>query len=281
MELALVGRHTQSRGKPRTSLRPAPPLARPGWFPDPADLTSERFWTGTIWTGLTRPLADSYVVPVAGMARTLFDHAIQHRAMRSRRLVVTENSIRWGRFTIGLSEITAVSHVVKSDPRDGRWTRLAFRVESRLGTLRIDIHGVTNEEARMRAYDGYRALVSAASTIVIPRLAVEVVDRVEAGHTVNLGPYRLTDRGLSLRHRKVDRHPLSGRWFALRLDVDATGQPMDASAHNEASESSFVRTADGLKFPAPDPGHRATALLPLVLWLAQDRFNDQVDLRAA
>lgn len=281
MELALVGRHTQFRGKPRTSLRAAPPLARPGWFPDPADLTSERFWTGTIWTGLTRPLADAYVTPVAGMARTLFDHTIQRKAMRTRRLLVTENSIRWGRFNIGLGEITAVSHFMRCDPRDGRWTRLVFRVESRLGTLKVDIHGVTNEEARTRAYDGYRALVSAASTIVIPRLAVELVDRIEAGHTVNLGPYRLTDRGLSLRHRKVDRHPLSGRWFALRLEVDATGQPMELSIRHDAAERSFVRTADGLSFPAPEPGARATAVLPLVLWLAQDRFTDQVDLRAA
>jgi Protein of unknown function (DUF2510) len=281
MELALVGRHTQFRGRTRASLRPAPPLARPGWFPDPADLTSERFWTGAIWTGLTRPLTDAYVLPVAGMTRTLFDHSIQRKAMRTRRLLVTESCIRWGRFNIGLNEITAVSHFMKCDPRDGRWVRLVFRVESRLGTLKIDIHGVTGEEARTRAYDGYRALVSAASTIVIPRLAVEVVDRIEAGHSVNLGPYRLTDRGMSLRHRKVDRHPLSGRWFALRLDVDATGQPHESAPAGDADNPSFVRTADGLSFPAPEPSDRAAALVPLVLWLAQDRFIDQVDLRAA
>jgi Protein of unknown function (DUF2510) len=280
METALAQRPTGLRGKSRSTKREARDLTRPGWFPDPAAVTTERFWTGTGWTGLIRPIADTYALPVAGVARTMFDQTIARTGLRSRRLAVTDESIRWGRFNIALNDITTVTHWVKCNPKDGRWERLVFVVEGRLGTLRVDIHGVKSEIDRARAYDGYRALVSVASSIVIPRLAVDVVDRLESGQIVKLADYRMSARGVSQKHREGGRHPISGRWSSLQLNVDPSGQSLMRAVDPTTRGAVLLRTEEGLPFPAIDLGDRAAAILPLVLCLAKDRFINVEELRA-
>ncbi len=275
MELTLTRKlHTR-----RTTSGAPFDIARSGWFPDPAQHETERFWTGTAWTGLTRPTAQGFVSTVAGVSRCLFDHTISRSSMRTRRLMVTEEWIRWGQYDIRVADITAVSHSVVSDSRDGHWKKLIFVVEGRLGTLRIVIRGVRGETERRRAYDGFRALVSLAESVIVPRIASQIVDRLESGHVVRLGHYRLTNRGLTLKHREGHRQVLSGRWYALNLTTDASGRSLDNAIDAAVRGSVLVRTVEGLPFPALDPQDKWASIMPLVLWLAQDRFTDRDDLR--
>ena len=275
MDVALARQHSWFRRSPGGTQREAKDLARPGWFPDPADISHERFWTGSIWTGLVRPISESYSMSMAGMSRTFFDHSISSTSVRTRRLVASEESIRWGRFHIRLNDITSVTHWVESNRRDGHWERLHFSVEGRLGTMRFDIKGVKNSDARTRAYDGYRALVSASSAIIVPRLAVDIVNRLEGGHIVKLGSYRLTARGLSSRHVDPRRQALTGRWDSLELLVDPTGASLDTDIERANRGSVFVRTNDGVAFPHLDAHDRVATVMPLVLWLAKDRFAEK------
>jgi Protein of unknown function (DUF2510) len=278
MDAALTRQQSWFRRGDNKGKREVKDLARPGWFPDPAEGSCERFWTGTIWTGLTRPIAESYSLPIMGLSRTFFDHSIQTNSVRTRRLVASEDLLRWGRFNLRLSEVSSVSHWMDRDSKDGHWNKLNFQAVGRLGTLRVEIHGVRGEAARGRAYDGYRALVSTATSIVVPRLAVEIVDRLEAGQVVKMGSMRLTARGLSSRSRDPRRHGLSGRWDTLQLMVDPTGKPLLTETELVHRGTALIRTADGLAFPALDPHDRTAAVLPLVLWLAQDRFVDRAQL---
>lgn len=44
-----------------TSLRMSNPIA--GWYPDPQNPVSQRYWDGAVWTEQTRPVAPSSPVP--------------------------------------------------------------------------------------------------------------------------------------------------------------------------------------------------------------------------
>ncbi len=239
-------------------------LPEPGWFPDPADIRHERLWTGDSWTGLTRVAPEFGAYAVAGVQRTMFDRTVQSSPFRTRHLAVTPDRIRWGQYDIRLSDIRSVSYWTQ-DETVGRWKHLSFSVEGRLGTLRISFKNVRGEQQRERAQQGFAALTSTAQTLILPRLAVNTVNKLDQGDAVKLGGYRLSSRGISLQQREGRRQALSGAWSSLTPLIAADGSLT-------TRDQGLLRTAEGVILPLPDRRDKAAILLPLVVCLAHDRF---------
>jgi Protein of unknown function (DUF2510) len=235
----------------------------PGWFADPANTVNERFWTGSRWTAMTRPKNDFYAVAVPGVRRAFFDHAIHGPRFRTRRLVVTDDRVRWGQYDMGFREMRSVAFWQESDSSTSKWTKLVFSAESRLGTLRITLKNMRDEEERIRAYNGYKALVSAAESIILPRLAVAYLERLTLGEVIKIGEYQLTSRGVSLHQREGRRQEISGRWSSLQLE-----------SRSPSAGQALLRTEAGLAFPDIDAKEKGAAVLPLLLCLAREQFGE-------
>jgi Protein of unknown function (DUF2510) len=248
-------------------------IEAPGWFADPASTVNERFWTGARWTAMTRPKNDFYAISVPGVRRAFFDHSLQGPRFRTRRLVVTDDRVRWGQYDMGFREMKSVTFWQENDPKANTWTKLVFSAESRLGTLRITMKNIRDEEERIRAYNGYHALVSAAESIILPRLAVALLERLTLGEIIKVGDYQLTSRGVSVHQREGRRQELSGRWSNLQLE-----------SRSPSGGQALLRTEAGLAFPDVDPKEKAAAILPLLLCLAYEQFGENgpiEDLRDA
>ncbi len=245
-------------------------LEAPGWFADPANAVSERFWTGTRWTAMTRSKNDFYAIAVPGVRRAFFDHSLNGSRFRTRRLVVTDDRVRWGQYDMGFREMKTVAFWQETDATTNTWNRLVFSAESRLGTLRISLKNIRDEEERIRAYNGYRALVSAAESIILPRLAVAFLERLVLGEVIKIGEYQLTSRGVSVHQKEGRRQELSGLWSNVQLQ-----------SRSPSGGQALLLTEAGLTFPDVDPKERSAAVLPLLLCLAREQFGEATieDLR--
>jgi Protein of unknown function (DUF2510) len=242
----------------------------PGWFTDPSGAALQRFWTGTRWTTVTRAPQDNYSLAVPGVRRSFFDHAVHTSSFGSRRLIVTDERIRWGQYTVAHSEVRKVSYWCEERVAKAHRQKFVFSVESRLGTMRIVLKGARSEEDRTRAFNGFQALVSSANMFVIPRLAVALVDRMSSGEVLTIAGYRLTSRGVSLHQKEGRRQELSGQWANLRIS--------DGELHQGQV---LLETHKGQYFPEVNPRDKGVAVLPLLLCLAQDKFGQEAagDLR--
>ncbi len=246
--------------------------AAPGWFTDPSSGGHERFWTGNAWTGLVRERDLGFIETVPGVNRTLFEKNVPTSKFSTRRMRVTTTSIRWGRWEIPTSDITSVWHwieessdAVHQNPAKA-WHKLVFEAENRVSGLRVKFDNVGGLESRAIAWDAYRALVSVSTTIVAPRIASEYLDRLSEGKEVKIGGVRMTSRGIVNRHVDPRRASISAHWNDLTLLVDCDGRPF-GNAHE------LARVADGTIMNTISANTKNAPVLPLLLWLAKDRFE--------
>jgi hypothetical protein len=145
------------------------------------------------------------------------------------------------------------------------WTKLVFFAENRVSGIRIQFANVGGRTERDQVFDGYKALVSAAQTIVVPRIAVTFLEKLDADGEVKIGGVRLSRRGVIMRHRDPRRASVSSSWEAVTMLIDTdgkptSGRPIMAMCHN------------GTELPIIDPSSKHAAVLPLLMWLAHDRF---------
>ncbi len=268
MELAItrrMGRQPQSK---QTTPRD---LAAPGWFTDPSSVTEERFWTGAVWTGLTRARDMAFTETVPGVARTLFERNVPISKIATRRLRVTTTSIRWGRWEVATNEVQSIWHWIEESPDEAMdpsraWHKLVFEAENRVSGLRVKFANVGGMDSRSIAWDAYRALLSVSTTVIQPRLAVDYLERLSDGKEVKIGNVRLSSRGIVQRHADPRRASLSAHWNDLTVMVDCEGRPL-------GDPSELARLRDGTMLEPIDASTKNAPVIPLLLWLAKDRFE--------
>jgi hypothetical protein len=173
---------------------------------------------------------------------------------------------------MGALEITSVWHWIEEDESARHldpakaWKRLVFQAENRVSGMRIHWSNVGGTTARGEVWDAYRALVSVATTVVQPRLAVEYLDRMSQGKDVKIGSLRLTSRGLVDRHHDPRRASVSSHWDDVTPLVDTDGAPLPNS-------NGVASLKDGTVIGHVDASVKNAAVVPLLLWLAKDRFE--------
>jgi Protein of unknown function (DUF2510) len=269
MDLAITRRMGRQPQAKQTAMRD---LAAPGWFTDPSSLTEERFWTGSVWTGLTRARDMAFTESVPGVVRTLFERSVPISKIATRRLAVTTTSIRWGRWEVSTAEVQSIWHWIEESPDDAAndpskaWHKLVFEAENRVSGLRVKFANVGGSESRQVAWDGYRALLSVSTTVIQPRLAVEYLDKLSDGKEVKIGNLRLSSRGIVQRHVDPRRASLSAHWNDLSVMVDCEGRPL-------GDPSELARLRDGTMLEPIDASTKNAPVVPLLLWLAKDRFE--------
>jgi hypothetical protein len=269
MDFAMSLRAKQPRRRTATPTRDA---IGPGWCPDPASTAHERFWTGSEWTGVVRERDLSFVAAVPGLNRTLMEKTIPKSRWSTRRINISTNSIQWGRWKLPTAEIMSVWHWIEedesarySDPAKA-WKKLVFQAENRVSGMRIQWSSVGGTTARSEVWDAYRALVSVATTVVQPRLAVEYLDRMSAGKDVRIGSLRLTSRGIVDRHHDPRRASVSSHWDDITPLVNTEGVLA-------ANAPGIATLRDGTPLAPVDASVKNAAVVPLLLWLAKDRFE--------
>jgi Protein of unknown function (DUF2510) len=269
MDLALTRLIQRS---PKQQRNPTTDLVAPGWFPDPASGAQERFWTGRMWTGVTRPRDTGFIEPVHGVERTMFERNVPLSRVSTRRLRVTTSQIKWGRSSMNTSEVAAVWHWIEEDP-DGApigggpaWSKLAFDVENRLSGIRFRLSNVGSLQNRSVAWDAYRALTSVSAAVIQPRIAVEHLDKLSEGKEARIANLRITSRGVVQRHADPRRASLAASWDELTLLVDCDGRFLQGPGE-------LAQLRDGQLLARIDPSAKNAPVVPLLLWLAQDRFG--------
>jgi hypothetical protein len=269
MDFALARRLQRS---PHKGSTPQKDLAAPGWFTDPSSGSLERFWTGAAWTGVTRERDTGFVEAVPGIERTMFDRNVPLSRVSTRRLKVTTSSIRWGRSSLPTAEVTAVWHWIEEDPDQvasggaPAWSKLAFEVENRVSGIRMRLSNVGSLQNRSVAWDAYRSVTSLSSTIIQPKIAVDYLTRLSEGKEVRLANLRLTSRGIVQRHIDPRRAALTASWDEIGLMVDCDGRLLGGPGE-------LARLRDGQLFSPIDPTSKNAPVVPLLLWLAKDRFE--------
>lgn len=269
MDFALARRLQRSPNKGTTRQKD---LAAPGWFTDPSTGAQERFWTGAAWTGVTRERDTGFVEAVHGIERTMFERNVPVSRVSTRRLKVTTSSIRWGRSSLPTSEITAVWHWIEEDADQvasggaPAWSKLAFEVENRVSGIRVRLSNVGSLQNRSVAWDAYRSVTSVSSTIIQPKIAVDYLNRLSDGKEVRVANLRLTSRGVVQRHVDPRRAALSSSWDEISLQVDCDGRVLGAPGQ-------LALMRDGQQFSPIDATSKNAPVVPLLLWLAKDRFE--------
>jgi Protein of unknown function (DUF2510) len=269
MDLAI----TRRMGRQPQAKQSAPrDLAAAGWFTDPASLTEERFWTGSVWTGLTRARDMAFTETVPGVTRTLFERNVPISKIATRRLRVSTSAIQWGRWEVATAEVQSIWHWIEESPEElakdasKGWHKLVFEAENRVSGIRVKFSNVGGLESRSIAWDAYRALCSVSTTVIQPRLAVDYLEKLSDGKEVKIGNLRLTSRGIVQRHVDPRRASLSAHWNDLTVMFDCDGRPM-----GEPDELGRLR--DGTMLEPLDAGVKNAPVVPLLLWLAKDRFE--------
>jgi hypothetical protein len=274
MELAM-SRHAK-RTQRRSSF-PSRDTIAPGWFVDPASTAQERFWTGAHWTGVVRERDLSFVAVVPGLNRTLIERSVPRTRWATRRITVATTHIQWGRWKLPTEEITNVWHWIEESPDaddpSTAWTKLVFEAENRVSGMRIHFKRVGGTSARKEVWDAYRALISVSTTVVQPRLAIDYLDRLTAGKDVKIGSLRLTARGIVDRHHDPRRASVSAHWDDLTLLVTPEGMAAEDNEDGSPNTSGLARVADGSIVGHIDASAKNAAVLPLLLWLAKDKFE--------
>jgi hypothetical protein len=274
MQLAIT-RHA-NRSQRRNSF-PSRDTIAPGWFVDPASTAHERFWTGDQWTGVVRERDLSFVAVVPGLNRTLIQKSIPRNRWSTRRITVATTHIQWGRWKLPTEEITNVWHWIEEAPNaedpSKAWTKLVFEAENRVSGMRIHFKRVGGATARKEVWDAYRALISVSTTVVQPRLAVDYLDRLVSGKDVKIGSLRLTSRGIVDRHHDPRRASISAHWDDVTLLVTAEGLATEDDEDGSAAALGLARVTDGSIIGHIDASAKNASVLPLLLWLAKDKFE--------
>lgn len=123
---------------------------------------------------------------------------------RSRRLVVDDEGLSWGKKSIRFADVTALSHwQLRTTVQVGVPIRLATvmcQIDLYAGKKRTSIAFRARTEEEHAAYERTVAVLDA---LVARRLVDETLAAIDAGRTVEVGKFRLSKSGIAQRRTHV------------------------------------------------------------------------------
>ena len=157
-----------------------------GWYPDPEDAASLRWWDGTAWTDHRHPAS---AAPAAG-EEVLLRYQVDDRDRTE--VTVTLERITFGTDSYAYAEIDSVEWRVTRVQRRGAYTGgVYFTLEVRAGERKrvfaLVATRTTTHTKRAEYADVFGAITDALDRLVCPRLAQTMAARLRAGETITLG----------------------------------------------------------------------------------------------
>jgi hypothetical protein len=169
------------------TVPPAPAGPPPGWYPDPYGGTDQRYWDGGQWTDHTfePPLLDVHL-------RHMMTGKRYHVVLTTDRLTRNDDSI----------EFAAVEHVLyntgvaTAGALRGRLRSYDFKLEGSGTKLDLYFGGLPKDPDAELCARTYQALVETSKAHIEPRLCALIIDRLDAGETVNVAGFDTSSHGL-------------------------------------------------------------------------------------
>ena len=158
-----------------------------GWYADPEDAASLRWWDGAAWTEHRHPAAPAAVPPAQEpdvVVRVEGGHGMRKPLLATTdRLVIDDE-------TFLLDELDSVQWDAVRSHVNGAYMGTLLTVRVRAGDRKGDIGMAPGSKDKRldELSDAYRAVVALLDAAVCPRLAREMATRVQAGETITLGP---------------------------------------------------------------------------------------------
>jgi hypothetical protein len=169
----------------------------PRWYPDPARRHQLRYWDGGRWTERVSNNGVAGVDPVdfGDSARHVYVDAEVSVGMRGKRLLVTDLGVTFGDRFLAYADLVGIAHWVMAALGPNRTYEL--RLWAPHGRPMM-VRFIGPDAGTRAAYD---ATVTALRQHVGRKLMTDVINRVDAGETVEFGGWTL-DRQSAARGRK-------------------------------------------------------------------------------
>jgi hypothetical protein len=159
-----------------------------GWYADPDDAASLRWWDGTAWTEHRHPAAPEAAAAPSGGADVVVRVEPGHGMRKP--LVATTDRLVIDTETFLLDELDSVQWTAVRSHVNGAYMGTLFTVRVRAGDRKGDIGMAPgSRDTRLdELSEAYQRVVGLLDALVCPRLARDMADRIRAGETITLGP---------------------------------------------------------------------------------------------
>lgn len=209
-----------------------------GWYADPDDAASLRWWDGTAWTEHRHPAA-----PAAAVDDDVLVRVDPGPGMR-KGLVVRTDRLELGEETFRLAELDSVQWSASRSHLNGAYMGVLFTLRLRAGDRKGDLAmSPGTRDVRLDEFtDAYRIVVGLLDDVVCPRLARDMATRLHAGEAITLGPagarVELSAAGFRLKKplakvvpwSRVVRTELEGGRLTFLLHREGKDEPKRHSA---------------------------------------------------
>jgi hypothetical protein len=158
-----------------------------GWYPDPEEPGSLRWWDGTNWTEHRhRPPTEEAASEASGGARV---QVAAGKGLR-KEIALGDQWISFDGETFAFAEIDTVHWTAVQSRLNGAYMGVSYMVRVRAGDRKGEaVMDTGSHNARIDEFsDAYSGIVSDLDALVCPRLASDMATRMRAGQTVTLGP---------------------------------------------------------------------------------------------
>jgi hypothetical protein len=159
-----------------------------GWYADPDDAASLRWWDGTAWTEHRHPVAPAAAAPPAEEHDVVVRVAEGHGMRKP--LVATTDRLVIGSETFLLADLDAVEWSAVRSHVNGAYmgTLFSLRVQSAGRKGDVALAPGSRDKRLDELSDAYQRVVWLLDDVVCPRLARDMATRIQAGETITLGP---------------------------------------------------------------------------------------------
>jgi hypothetical protein len=159
-----------------------------GWYADPDDPGSLRWWDGTAWTEHRHPAAAAAAEVQPEQPDVVVRVAAGHGLRKD--LLVTTDRLVIGDETFLLGELDAVEWTAVRSHVNGAYMGTLFTIRVQAAGRKGDIGlapGSKDKRLDELAH-AYWCMVDLLDAVVCPRLARDMAARMQAGETITLGP---------------------------------------------------------------------------------------------